>query len=71
MSSAEIPTTPLEAILGSHYLSPDGDRTDVASLRRKKAVILYFSAHWCPPCRAFTPVLSDAYGAYKSGLAAA
>ena len=23
---------------------------------------LYFSAHWCPPCRAFTPELVKAYG---------
>ena len=28
-----------------------------------KVVAVYFSAHWCPPCRAFTPTLIAAYNA--------
>jgi nucleoredoxin len=30
-----------------------------------KPIGLYFSAHWCPPCRGFTPKLSEFY---KDGL---
>ena len=31
------------------------------ALGDKEVVAVYFSAHWCPPCRAFTPVLKDFY----------
>mmetsp|Transcript_22641 Transcript_22641/g.41887 ORF Transcript_22641/g.41887 Transcript_22641/m.41887 type:complete len:425 (+) Transcript_22641:73-1347(+) len=31
-----------------------------------KVVGLYFSAHWCGPCRNFTPMLSEAYAMFQS-----
>lgn len=27
--------------------------------------MLYFSAHWCPPCRRFTPILIELYKKLK------
>ena len=32
-----------------------------------KVVGIYFSAHWCPPCRGFTPILSDIYNDLGTG----
>ena len=28
---------------------------------KDKLILLYFSAHWCPPCRGFTPLLKTFY----------
>ena len=32
-----------------------------------KVLGIYFSAHWCPPCRAFTPQLATWYKNFKKG----
>jgi len=31
------------------------------ALINKGIICFYFSAHWCPPCRQFTPILKDFY----------
>ena len=31
----------------------------------KRVVAVYFSAHWCPPCRNFTPMLKNFYNQLK------
>jgi nucleoredoxin len=38
--------------------------TDV--FRNKELVLLYFSASWCPPCKAFSPLLVDFYKAHAA-----
>lgn len=47
-------------LLGDSLLSSSGT-VSTSSALSGKAVGLYFSAHWCPPCRGFTPLLSKAY----------
>ena len=36
------------------------------TLNDRKYIILYFSAHWCPPCKAFTPVLASWYAKHAN-----
>jgi len=43
------------------FLDLDFATTVVSALAGKEVVALYFSAHWCPPCRNFTPKLAGAY----------
>jgi len=35
-------------------------------LKDCEAVMIYFSAHWCPPCKGFTPKLAEVYNTLKS-----
>lgn len=50
-----------EDLLGPKIDTKDGSKCAQEALEKKKFIGLYFSAHWCPPCKAFTPVLSAFY----------
>ncbi|TKR81348.1 hypothetical protein L596_015231 [Steinernema carpocapsae] len=39
----------------------DGERTTGLRALENKVVALLFSAHWCAPCRGFTPILREFY----------
>ncbi len=53
-------------LFGDEILTKEGRRSTVEALDRKKYIGIYFSAHWCPPCRGFTPVLAEFYESVKS-----
>jgi len=56
----------LVKMLGDKLLSGKDSVATADALKGKTAVALYFSAHWCPPCRGFTPELAKMYnGAFK------
>ena len=52
----------MELLSGKNLMRFDGSSVSSAdALANKKLVAFYFSAHWCPPCKAFTPVLKKFY----------
>jgi len=56
------------AQFGEKVFSPSND-TELSpkiALEGKEHVLIYFSAHWCPPCRQFTPILIEFYKKLKS-----
>ena len=52
------PDPGLVELFGNSLLTAKGEPADLASLNGK-TIALYFSASWCPPCRAFSPILVD------------
>ncbi|CAF2639121.1 unnamed protein product [Rotaria sp. Silwood2] len=49
-------------IFDGHILNKSKGLVDLNDEKYKGKIIgLYFSAHWCPPCRGFTPVLIEFY----------
>lgn len=44
----------------------DGKAEPFKVAEKPKFTAIYYSAHWCPPCRAFTPKLVDWYKEFKA-----
>jgi len=60
------PPTVWEA-LGDEFMKPDGETVEIDELRGPGKVLgIYFSAHWCPPCKGFTPKLVECYNKLKA-----
>ena len=50
----------LAEFFGDKLLTADGSEVATKDLSGK-TIGIYFSAHWCPPCQQFTPVLVKTY----------
>jgi len=51
-----------EIVKGCDVFKADETTKPIDDILTKKDIILvYFSAHWCPPCRMFTPMLKKFY----------
>lgn len=68
IEKARLEAQTLETILVSEesdfVIDKSGSKVLVSELVGKN-ILLYFSAHWCPPCRAFLPKLVKAYNEIK------
>merc|ERR1712063_241733 len=50
----------MDSLKGAKLVKADGSSVEADSaLEGKDLILFYFSAHWCPPCRQFTPMLKD------------
>jgi len=56
---------PLREAIGEEFVDSMGNTYDKAAVE-DKVVGLYFSAHWCPPCQQFTPLLKKTYEDLKA-----
>jgi len=56
----------MEALLGATLTSKTGEVATSSIVSEGGVVALYFSAHWCPPCRGFTPKLVEFYNKVKA-----
>merc|ERR1712225_45567 len=51
--------------IGDTLIRNDGTEVKYSDLAGK-TIAIYFSAHWCPPCRGFTPELAKIYNGLKA-----
>ena len=53
-------------LLGDHVHNVSGEKVDLKAKCAGKMVAIYFSASWCGPCHAFTPVLAEFYKTHQN-----
>jgi len=52
----------MEDLIGNTVMTDINTSAQTSTaMKGKSMVLLYFSASWCPPCRAFTPLLTEFY----------
>lgn len=67
MHLLELQLSPFMAnLFPQQLLGPKKTSVNTVEALANKVVAVYFSAHWCPPCRAFTPNLASVYQQAKT-----
>lgn len=60
-------SVPLADVLKGSVVDAHGSTVDASPLLETDYLLLYFSAHWCQPCKVFTPRLVDFYNTQGGG----
>ncbi len=60
-----IPLTDLWESAATKLINADNQTIPAQSLTEAPLKLVYFSAHWCPPCQKFTPELVDFYNTHR------
>merc|ERR1712055_334750 len=59
---SEVQTAKMTSLSTATLFKADGSSVEAGpALEGKDLILFYFSAHWCPPCRKFTPMLAEFY----------
>ncbi len=64
-ANAPKPPDALVSMFGDELVNAGREKLDLSKLAAADKIGIYFSAHWCPPCRAFTPQLVKTYNSLK------
>uniref|UniRef100_A0A4D5R9Z7 Nucleoredoxin-like protein 2 n=1 Tax=Scolopendra viridis TaxID=118503 RepID=A0A4D5R9Z7_SCOVI len=52
----------MDLLCGKTLVKKSGEEVNAEeALQGVEIIAFYFSAHWCPPCRGFTPMLAEFY----------
>jgi len=61
ISQADTPSKGIIPMVNGILIDNEWKAVDAASLEKFDYALIYFSAHWCPPCKTFTPKLIAFY----------
>lgn len=56
----------MEELIGNLFESHT-NKVEIGDIMKCEIICIYCSAHWCPPCRTFTPVLGQVYEKINAG----